>query len=185
MKFFIGIVPTGEFKLKLIDFQHKWKNNRMIDVVEPHITLKAQGGLTSDEKWLSKVTVVCHNFQSFKISLDKPMFFGEDILYLSAQSSELFNLHKSIVGEISPSNELIKRYFELDDFVPHMTLGKTHYGLSKKELIDMGNLAEKELSPFPTFEVRFVRVYQEIEPNKYIKYVDIPLKNIISTSTKE
>lgn len=184
MQFFIGIVPTDEFKLKLIDFQCKWKNNRIIDAVEPHITLKAQGGLTPDEKWLSKVKAVCHNFQSFQITLDKPMFFGEDIIYLSATSNELFNLHKSIVGEVSPSNDLIKQYFELDDFVPHMTLGKTNYGLSKKELRDMRNLAEKELSPFPTFEVRFVRVYQEIEPNKYIKYLDIPLKNIITTSTK-
>lgn len=58
-----------------------------------------------------------------------------------------------------------------------MTLGKTNYGLSKKELKEMVKLAEKELSPFPTFEVRFVRVYQEIEPNVYRKYVDIPLNS--------
>ena len=103
------------------------------------------------------------------------MFFGEDILYLSATSNELNNLHKSIVLAISPSNDLIKKYFELDDFVPHMTLAKTNYGLSKKELSEMGKLAEKELSPFPIFEVRFVRVYQEIETNKYTKYLDIPL----------
>lgn len=178
MQYFIGIVPSDEYKMKLIDFQHKWKNNRITDVVEPHITLKAQGGLTNDEKWISKVKGVCSNFQFFQITLDKPMFFGEDILYLSAAiSNELYKLHKSIVREISPSNDIIKKYFELDDFVPHMTLGKTNYGLSKKELRDMGKLAENELSPFPTFEVRFVRVYQEIEPNKYIKYLDIPLNN--------
>jgi hypothetical protein len=63
-----------------------------------------------------------------------------------------------------------------------MTLGKTDYGLSKKELKEMGKSAEKELNPFPTFDVKFVRVYQEIEPNKYIKYLDIPLRNIISTN---
>lgn len=177
MQFFIGIVPSDEYKMKLIDFQNKWKNNRITDVVEPHITLKAQGGLTPDEKWLSKVKGVCNNFQSFQITFDKPMFFGDDILYLSATSNELFKLHKSIVREISPSNDLIKKYFELDDFVPHMTLGKINYGLSKKELRDMEKLAEKELSPFPTFDVRFVRVYQEIETNKYIKYLDIPLNN--------
>jgi 2'-5' RNA ligase len=170
-------VPSDEYKMKLIDFQHKWKNNQITDVVEPHITLKAQGGLTQDEKWLSKVKRVCNNFQSFQIKLDKPMFFGDDILYLSATSKDLYKLHKSIVLEISPSNDLIKKYFELDDFEPHMTLAKTNYGLSKKELSDMGKLAEKELSPFPIFEVRFVRVYQEIETNKYIKYLDIPLNN--------
>lgn len=183
MQFFIGIVPSDEYKMKLIDFQHKWKNNRITDVVEPHITLKAQGGLTPDGKWLSKVKRVINNFQSFQIKLDKPMFFGDDILYLSATSNELYKLHKNIVLEISPTNDLIKKYFELDDFVPHMTLAKTNYGLSKKELSDMGKLAEKELNPFPTFEVRFVRVYQEIETNKYIKYLDISLNDkIISAS---
>ncbi|WP_404451799.1 2'-5' RNA ligase family protein [Virgibacillus necropolis] len=177
MQFFIGIVPPDEYKMKLIDFQYKWRGNRITDVVEPHITLKAQGGLTTDEKWQSKVKGVCDNFPSFQLTLDKPMFFGDDILYLSATSNELYKLHKSIVREISPSNDLIKKYFELDDFVPHMTLGKTNYGLSKKELREMEKLAEKELSPFPTFEVRFLRVYQEIETNKYIKYIDIPLNN--------
>lgn len=177
MQFFIGIVPSDEYKKILIDFQHKWKNNRITDVVEPHITLKAQGGLTPDEKWLSKVKEVCNNFNFFQITIEKPMFFGEAILYLSATSNELYKLHKSIVRVISPSDDLIKNYYELDDFVPHMTLGKINYSLSKKELREMGKLAEKDLCPFPTFEVRFVRVYQEIEPNIYIKYVDIPLSS--------
>ncbi|MFB4166959.1 2'-5' RNA ligase family protein [Virgibacillus sp. JSM 102003] len=175
MQFFIGIVPSDEYKMKLIDFQQKWKNNRITDVVEPHITLKAQGGLTSDEKWLQKVKEVCYNFQPFEITIDKPMFFGDEILYLSATSSELYKLHNSIVREISPSSDSIKKYFELKDFVPHMTLGKTNHGLSQKELRKMKRTAETELTPFPTFEVRFVRVYQEIEPNRYIKYLDIPL----------
>lgn len=70
---------------------------------------------------------------------------------------------------------MIKKYSELDYFVPHMPLGKTSYGLTKQRLRDMAELAEKELSPFPTFEVSFVRVYKETEKNKYIKFVDIPL----------
>ncbi|MGE6489227.1 2'-5' RNA ligase family protein [Paenisporosarcina sp. NPDC076898] len=179
MQYFIGIVPSDEYKIKLIEFQQKWKNNRITDVVEPHITLKAQGGLSPDEEWLGKVREVCHNFQPFQITLDQPMLFGDDILYLSANSEELFELHRSIVQEVSPSKDLIKKYFELEDFVPHLTLGKTTYGLSKLELIDMKELAEKELSPFPTFDVRFVRVYQEIETNKYIKYLDIPLNRFV------
>jgi hypothetical protein len=32
------------------------------------------------------------------------------------------------VQEISPSEDLIKQYFELDDFVPHLTLGKEQDG---------------------------------------------------------
>lgn len=184
MQFFIGIVPPEEDQLKLIDFQHKWKHNRITDVVEPHITLKAQGGLTSDELWIKKVQDVCRNFPSFPITLGKPMFFGNDILYLSATSNELVELHKLIVQVIAPSQELINRYFELDDFVAHMTLGKTHYGLSYQELREMGEMAELELS-IPPFEVKFVRVYQEVEPNTYRKYLDIPLDSKSSLSLKE
>ncbi|MBW9234472.1 2'-5' RNA ligase family protein, partial [Leptospira santarosai] len=143
MQFFIGIVPSDEYKMKLIEFKQKWRNNRITDVVEPHITLKAQGGLTSDEEWISKVIEVCHNFNPFQITLDQPMFFGDDILYLSANSNELIDLHRRIVQEVSPSQDLIKKYFELDDFVPHMTIAKTTYDLSKLDLIDMKELAEK------------------------------------------
>lgn len=178
MQYFIGIVPSDEYKKKIIEFQQKWVNHFITDVVEPHITLKAQGGLTPDKEWISKVKKVCNNFSSFNISVSKPMFFGEDILYLSATSKELYKLHNCIVEEISPSDDLIKKYFELDDFTPHMTLGKTYFGLSKQELKDMAQLAEEELSPYPSIEVNFIRIYQEIEPLKYIKYFDIPLNKL-------
>jgi len=176
LQYFIGIVPLDDYKNKIIEFQKKWKNHWITDAVEPHITVKAQGGLTQDEEWITKVKEVCKDFHSFKVSVNKPMFFGEDILYLSVTSAELYELHKNIVREIAPSVELINKYFELYDFTPHMTLGKTYYGMSKQELKDMAKLAEKELSPYPIFEVDFIRIYREVEPQKYEKYLDIPLK---------
>ncbi|WP_337017974.1 2'-5' RNA ligase family protein [Oceanobacillus massiliensis] len=175
MKYFIGVVPSDEYKKKIIGFQQKWKNHWITDVVEPHITLKAQGGLTPDKEWIIKVKEICNNCSPFTISVNKPTFFGEDILYLSATSNELYKLHLNVVEKISPSDDLIKKYFELDDFIPHMTLGKTYFGLSKQELQEMAKLAEEELSPYPTIEVNFIRIYQEVEPLKYVKYLDIPL----------
>lgn len=175
LQYFIGIVPTEEYIGKVKDFRERWKNNAISDVVEPHITLKSQGGLTSDEKWLGKVEQVCFNTKPFDIKLEKTMFFGKDILYLSASSKPLSTLHNNIVSAVKPSNKLIEKYFELDNFIPHMTLGKTAYGLSKQELRDMARMAEKEIGPYPTINVNFVRVYQEIEPNKYVKLEDIPL----------
>lgn len=176
MQYFIGIVPPEEYRNRIIEFQNNWGNHWISEAVEPHITLKAQGGLTPDKDWIAKVKDVCKDFNSFSISVDKPMFFGEDVLYLSAKSNELYDLHQNIVRQISPSDELIKKYFEMDDFTPHMTLGKTFYGLSKEELKKMDRLAEEELKPYPTFEVDFIRVYQEIKSQIYVKYLDIPLK---------
>ncbi|TYS70487.1 2'-5' RNA ligase family protein [Sutcliffiella horikoshii] len=175
MKYFIGIVPREEYKTRITEFRDKWKNNSISDIVEPHITLKAQGGLTQDEKWISIVKEICYKTSPFQITLAKPMFFGEEILYLSTTSKELYTLHERILRKVAPPSDLIEKYFELDNYVPHLTIGKTAYGLTKQELINMANLAEIELAPFPTFEVTSVRIYQESAPNRYIKYLDIPL----------
>lgn len=181
VEYFIGIVPPKEYLERIVHFQSNWIKQ---SGVEPHITLKAQGGLTPDKKWIEKVQKVCDTFKPFQVSLDKPKFFGENILYLSVNSSYLHKLHLEIVQEISPSEDLIKQYFELEAFVPHLTLGKEQYGgnisagLSKKELIEMEKLAIKELTPYPDFEVNFIRVYElNIEKQRYEKYLDISLSN--------
>ena len=174
-EYFIGIVPPKEYLDRIEQLQRKWMKHLG---VEPHITLKAQGGLTLDKKWIDKVKIVCENFEPFQMSLDKPMYFGDFILYLSVNSNNLLDLHQKIVQEISPSDEKIKKYFELDDFVPHLTLGKVQHGLSIQELKAMEKLAEKELTPYPNFEVNFIRIYElTIEKQRYDKFLDISLIN--------
>lgn len=176
MQYFIGIVPPDEYKEKTIKIQQRWKSNLLVDVVEPHITVKAQGGLTADLEWIETLKKICENFSVFNISLNQPMFFGESVLFLSITSEKIFELHQKIVKAISPDSELIKKYMELDNYVPHLTMGQTYWGLPSKELKVMAKIIEKELSPYPTFEVSFIRIYQEIETNRYVKYLDIPLK---------
>ena len=180
VKYFIGIVPPQEYLKRIVNFQSRWINTLG---VEPHITLKAQGGLSVDKKWIQKVIDVCDNYKPFQLKLGAPKYFGNTILYLSVHSNSLHELHNRIVKTISPSEELIKQYFELNDFVPHLTLGKEQYGsdistgISKVELKEMEKLAEKELTPYPTFEVNSIRVYElNIEKNRYEKYMDIYLK---------
>ncbi|MCM3737069.1 2'-5' RNA ligase family protein [Bacillus cytotoxicus] len=176
MQYFIGIVPSDEYKEKIFKVQQRLENNLLVDVVEPHITVKAQGGLTADLEWIEKLKKICANFPVFNISLNQPMFFGESVLFLSVTSEKIFELHQKIVKAISPDSELIKKYMELDNYVPHLTMGQTAFGLSSKDLKVMAKIIEKELSPYPTFEVSFIRIYQEKETNKYVKYLDIPLK---------
>jgi 2'-5' RNA ligase len=69
MQYFIGIVPPEDYKNKLITFQKQWSNNSLVDVVEPHITLKAQGGLTLDKNWINDVKAVCDRCSSFEVTL--------------------------------------------------------------------------------------------------------------------
>ncbi|HAM81539.1 2'-5' RNA ligase family protein [Ornithinibacillus bavariensis] len=176
MQYFIGIVPPESFKDKLIAFRGRWPNHRINKVVEPHITLKAQGGLTASEEWLANIINVCENFHPFRIRVEDPKFFFDNILFLSVESVELVELHYKIVQVVAPSAELIKQYYELDDYIPHMTLGKTAYGMTHQELIDMEAAVKEELSPYPSFEVNFIRVYKEFESEKYLKFLDIPLE---------
>lgn len=179
VEYFIGIVPPKAYNERIEQFQRKWISK---SGVEPHITLKAQGGLTPDKEWIENVKRICGNVSPFQVFLGKPKYFGDTILYLSVDSDELHILHQKIVKGISPSDELIKRYFELDDFVPHLTLGKEQYGenisplLSKDVLNEMERTAIEELTPYPAFKVDFIRVYElNTEKRRYEMFLDIPL----------
>ncbi|PZE21100.1 2'-5' RNA ligase family protein [Paenibacillus xerothermodurans] len=175
MHFFIGIVPPDEYVCQTTRFQRQWPNNALPQDVEPHITVKAQGGLTPDGSWIDAVKCVCSGFPAFQVSLHQPMFFSRDVLFLSVRSEKIHSLHERLVHAISPSTELIKRYFELESYSPHLTLGQTYWGLTHEELMQMLRKAEQELTPYPTFDVNFVRIYREIERDRYVKYVDVPL----------
>ncbi|MCM3127962.1 hypothetical protein ACFQ3J_15125 [Paenibacillus provencensis] len=47
--------------------------------------------------------------------------------------------------------------------------------MNETEIQEMKRLAIDELAPFPTFAVNNVRVYKEVESNKYVPFADIPL----------
>jgi 2'-5' RNA ligase len=175
MQFFIGVVPPVEVKNSIIEFQTRWKNNSLLQVVEPHITIKAQGGLTPDKNWVSEVEKVCLGISPFQVTLDKPMFFGENVLFFNVQSEQIQDVLEKLVRTISPEPELIKKYMEFKDYVPHLTLGQTNWGLSAEELKEMAKAAEQVLFPHPAFNVNFLRIYQETQPNKYSKYLDLSL----------
>lgn len=177
MQYFIGIVPPENELEKLKDFRNQWPANRIDDLVEPHITLKAQGGLSADENWLEEVKEAAAEFPAFPIQLGEPRFFGEDILYLSMDSPQLKELHETLVKAVGATPEQIAQYFELDQFVAHLTLAKTAYGLSKEELKEMAAAAIEALTPYPPFTVDSIRVYRKaVGQDRYVKDQDIPLK---------
>jgi hypothetical protein len=80
-----------------------------------------------------------------------------------------------LVNEVSPSKELIQRYSELDLYTPHLTLGQTYWGMKESEIAEMKSEAGIALAPFPTFTASYVRVYKEVQPDKYHPVEDIRL----------
>ncbi|WP_454191303.1 2'-5' RNA ligase family protein [Paenibacillus sp. Marseille-Q7038] len=175
MKYFIGITPPDDYKEKIVTFRGRWSRNRLNDVVEPHITVKAQGGLTVDLHWSESVRKACSLIPSFQLTLSDPGSFGSDVTFLNVKTNNVIDLHKKLVKVILPSQELLDRYFEMDKYHPHLTLGQTYWGLSENEIDEMKLLTINELAPFPTFDVNYVRVYKEVEPDKYTPFEDIQL----------
>lgn len=176
MQYFIGIVPPAEYQHKIKEFQKPW----IEEGTEPHITVKAQSALTPDLEWLPKVEEVCLLTEPFKVSLSDPDFFGESVLFLSVISGGIDSFHTALVHKIAPSAESINQYFELEHYVPHLTLGQRSHGVSREQLIEMHAKSEKVLSPYPSFVVSSVRVYrQERIGQKYTKYIDIPFGETI------
>ena len=175
MQFFLGIVPPNDYKEKIIRFQKKWESNNMWKVVEPHITVKAQSGLGTDLVWIDNIKRVCESFPRFVLSIGQPEAFDVAVAYLSVHSVHLRDFHENLVSAVSPPPEIMKRYMEMERFVPHLTLGQTHWGMNSQEVVDMKMSALMELAPFPTFSVDFIRVYQEIEKDIYVPYTDINL----------
>ena len=174
MDYFIGIVPPPEYGKQIMAFQRKWLSNRLPDIVEPHITVKSQAGLDEDMIWLDSIRKVCNLFKGFSLTLTKPNSFGEVVVYIGVESPEIYKLHSKLVEAVSPDPEISDRYFELDRFTPHLTLGLTELGMSEVQLREMKDSAERTLHRIPTFKVEFVRVY-EFKKSGYYKLEDIKL----------
>lgn len=134
MQYFIGIIPPDEYKAQIVSFCNRWGSNRLQEIVEPHITVKAQGGLTEDMVWLERIGNACLSVPGFQLSLTEPAMFGTSVVFLGVRSKEIYELHKLLVDTASPSPELIKRYFELDHFHPHLTMGQTCWGMKESEI---------------------------------------------------
>lgn len=175
MQYFIGVVPPDDYRQKLMQFQNRWPNNRINEFVEPHITVKAQDGLGPDLEWLEKVKRICTCFPAFQVSITESSTFRDDVVYLGIKSVEIQVLHEQLVRAVSPAPQLVQKYFELDLYRPHMTLGRKYLGLTEWEISQMLDSARTELNSFLPFTVTHVRIYREIAPDKYVPFEDVNL----------
>jgi 2'-5' RNA ligase len=179
MKFFIGIVPPIVTKERIYEFQKSFPSNKVPDINEPHITLKAHGGFSEDKSWLAPLMALVGNYPKFQITLEGVDQFDEQVLFLKpAFSPELMELHNKIISIVNPAGVAREEFFEGPNYNPHLTLGETTWGgLTQEDFNEMKRRAEFELYNIPAFYVSSVRVYQkEKSGDLYSKLLDIPLK---------
>jgi 2'-5' RNA ligase len=83
MYFFIGVTPPEDIRQRIVRFQTAFACNL---IAEPHITIKAQSGLTDDRAWLKPVENFLHQQTSFRVALTGlltvPKWFWDEALLL-------------------------------------------------------------------------------------------------------
>lgn len=150
MKYFIGITPPENYLEKIRIFQMRWKSNRLPYMVEPHVTVKSQAGLTDDFSWLEKVEKICAETAPFSVALGLPEWFGDHVLFLSVLSEKILPLHQALVEAVNPPQDVRIKFFEGDPYHAHLTLGMGEQGMSAEDLKEMAREATA-LHPLPTF----------------------------------
>lgn len=172
-EYFIGIVPPKEIYNQILGIQQQYGNNK----AEPHITIKAQGGLTQDRGWIGEVSKVAKAFSPFPVKLTQTGTFGSDVLFFAVESPLLVKLHHQLIQRLRTPQALLTQYFEKESYTPHLTLGQASHGYSKDDLATMRKLADSLLTNGAVeFKVSYLRVYQRlIEAGDYHKFKDIKL----------
>lgn len=156
MEYGIAIIPPSHISSKISSIQNLFGNNG----IEPHITVKAQGGLSPDLNWLKEIRKIALGFQSFKVTLSQAETFGNDVVYISVVSPELIKLHKEIITNLSLPTHITEQYYEGDQFTPHLTLGMVRTGFDCNDFPEMKNMADKFAKDGVSFTADFLRVYQ-------------------------
>lgn len=175
MWFFIGVTPPEDIQQRIVRCQMAFSGEL---VVEPHITIKAQSGLTADRAWLKPVEAFLRQQTPFRVELNGPRWFGDEVLFLGVHSPGIHKIHDALVRLVNPDEKLRHQYFEDVAFVPHLTLGETRFThISKETLRSMETRANRDLIDLPPFPVSFARIYQQANPNEpYTTLLDVPFQ---------
>ena len=169
MQFFIAIIPPKGIKQQIEDIQKKFGDN----CVEPHITVKAQGGLSDDKLWIGKVKKGIAGFRPFKVVLGRAKTFENKVLYISVKSEEIVRLHNEIVSAINPPGYLKKEHFEDKFYTPHLTLGMLDTGFQRSDFPEMAKLADALFAEEKVhFTAEFIRLFS-IQDGKCQELEDI------------
>jgi 2'-5' RNA ligase len=119
--------------------------------VEPHITVKAQGGLRVDTKnlWLPRITHLARRTEAIEIELGPMRTFGESVLYISVRSVGLKKFHDELVRVVGVTAAEAATYYEGKEWVPHLTL-RQGVGLQVDDFEDEARM----LTSVPRFSCR-------------------------------
>lgn len=172
MEYFIGIAPPERYSEQINKLREKWS----YVATEPHITLKGPRGLNNDNDWLRKVKKVIERSEAFDISIGGIDYFSDSVLFYQVSSQKIHDLHKRLVDAVTPTNEEIKSDFELDEYVPHLTIMKHKTGYLDLPLNQIAWESTKGFKKYFCFKVRSIGIYaRNHKYENFDKVLDLPL----------
>lgn len=164
MPFAIAVVPPASVSERIVSFIGAHSKGRSPLAAEPHITVKAQGGLTDDLIWLPKIERCVAGYRPFEIALHRAATFGGEVVYLKpGPLSVLRELHRLLLRAIQPSETEMARYFEGDAYVPHVTLFLRMQGFSAAEMGVLKQEAERVFAEPMTFVVSSLVIFRQTD----------------------
>jgi 2'-5' RNA ligase len=178
MDSFIGVTPPDDIQQRIVRLQTAFACKL---VVEPHITVKTQSGLTDGRVWLKPVENFLRQQTPFRVALTGlltvPKWFWDEALLLGVQSPGIHKIHDDLLRLINPDEKLRHKYFEDRPYVPHLTLADRSYGISRETLCSMEAQAKHDFIDLPPFQVTFARIYQQANPAEpYTTLLDVPFR---------
>jgi len=120
------------------------------DVV-PHVTVKAQPGLTDRSRWVQPLRERLRRHRPFALRFIGVGQFGEEIVYLGVGGNGIRRLHNTILDVLDRLG--VEERFEYDgeSYEPHLTLAASFAGADATALREIG-LRARRLN-VPSFEV--------------------------------
>lgn len=173
MKYFIGIVPPEEVYQKLLDIQTQHGDNRL----EPHITLRPPVVPSPEQGWLQVVEQQAAAAKPFEVLLPGTGTFGKRVMFVRVESAGLLKLHAELIPALKDFEPVTAKKESIDDFHPHLTLGRAWCGFTADDFESMKKMAEGYLLENDVrFVVSALRIYYKPDPQgRYQTYKDVPL----------
>ncbi len=159
--YFIAISPPDPLYAQVVNFQM----GKACRLVEPHITLKAQGGLVDPPTWAEIVRSICIVTPPFPVEVGGVHSFNKDVIYIDVASPGILSLHHVLLNALRPTEEEILRDHEMEGYVPHLTLAQNIPGWDIDNFEDVLHEAEARFTNFSKFQCRSVKIYRSAAPH--------------------
>jgi len=103
--------------------------------------------------------------------------FGKRVMFVRVESAGLLKLHAELIPALKDFEPVTAKKESIDDFHPHLTLGRAWCGFTADDFESMKKMAEGYLLENDVrFVVSALRIYYKPDPQgRYQTYKDVPL----------